>query len=140
MQERYALCSIIIVITYLVFQIAGYLTPPLRPRAEWFIPPTNASAETLLAMGEKIPFGCADMSDLLLIPGVSDKSASTLLAQRDRIIAAAAGIPGHGSPFTLAHGIGEKRAALLARFLTFETRSISEQCRAHALLGTDDTR
>lgn len=133
MQQRYALCSIGILLASLGSYLPRYLEPKITIKEEWFTPPPDASAETLLAMGEKIPFPCADMSDLLLIPGLSDKSAAALIEKREEILAhAAAAPPGDVRAFTLVHGIGEKRAAILGRYLSFEQRQIAGGCREYA--------
>jgi hypothetical protein len=119
-------------VSYLSCQLVEYLFPPQHPQEEWFVPPADAGAETLLAMGEKVPFTCADMSDLLLIPGISDKSATALLERREQIVASAGeGGTENGRPFSLAYGIGEKRAKALTRFLSFEPGTIAGGCREH---------
>jgi hypothetical protein len=92
---------------------------PSRIPAEWLSPKIDADAETLLAFGAQIPLACADMSDLELIPGVSDNLAKELLDKRDKIIAHARDSSPHEA-LQLARGVGERKAEVLSALLSLE--------------------
>jgi len=132
MNLRYSLCSFSILLAYLGSYLPLSLEPKLTIEEEWFTAPPDASAETLLSMGDKLPYPCVDMSALLLIPGISDKSAAALSEKREKVLSyAAAAPPGDVRAFTLVHGIGEKRAEILARYLSFEHRTIGGACQEY---------
>ena len=78
--------------------------------------------EGKFALGSTVPLSSCDMYDLELIPGVSDKLAISLIASREKIVTAAKAnlLPNSASPFVLAHGVGEKTAKKLEKYLTPE--------------------
>lgn len=112
------LCTLLVLIlairaAYIVFE------KPSRIPAGWLQPRIDADAETLLAFGAQIPLACADMSDLELIPGVSDKLAQELLDKRERIIAHARDHSPHVA-LQIAHGVGVRKAEVLSSLLSLE--------------------
>lgn len=112
------LCTLLVLIfairaAYVVFE------RPSRIPAEWLQPRIDADAETLLAFGAQIPLACADMSDLELIPGVSDNLARELLDKRDRIIAHARAHSTHDA-LQLARGVGAHKAEVLSSLLSLQ--------------------
>lgn len=98
----------------------------------------QSDPESLLAAGERIALGCADLSALELIPGVSDSLAEALLAKRTAIALAH-----QTSPITtsleLARGVGPRNAASLARYLgTGDTCEGYETYKPFAPVATRD--
>lgn len=76
-----------------------------------------ADAESMLAMGDKLPLACADMASLELIVGVSDTLATELLAKRKEILRVAQRTNMHVA-LQVARGVGEKTATNLTKFLS----------------------
>jgi hypothetical protein len=87
---------------------------PTRPPPRVLV---AADAESMLAIGDKLPLRCVDMASLELIIGVSDRLATELLAKREEILSAAHMTSMH-SALQLARGVGEKTATNLTRFLS----------------------
>ncbi len=115
------LCALLVVV--LGLQAAWTILRWEQPIPEaWLSPPINSNAETLLAFGAQIPLACADISDLELIPGVSDKLALELLKNRDRIISHAENTSVHEA-LELAHGIADRTAQKLSSFI-----SLADSC------------
>ena len=80
-------------------------------------------SESRLAMGAKIPLRTADQFDLELIPGISSKLSTNILKRRDEILKYARGKKpsDHAKALEKAHGIGEKSAQKLYRYLDLES-------------------
>jgi hypothetical protein len=112
------LCALLVIMLGIHAAWTVLETHPRIP-ATWLVPKIDADAETLLAFGARIPLACADMSDLELIPGVSDKLAIELLQKREQIIAHARDSSPHEA-LQLAHGVGQHKAEVLASLLSLE--------------------
>lgn len=82
-------------------------------------PPPISNTEQQFALGNKIKLSDADLYDLELIPGVSDTLGMNILVARHKIIAASNNKNSRLkiNPFELAHGVGEKTASKLERYL-----------------------
>jgi len=88
----------------------GTLTPP----AYHFIERWDADPETQIAQGGQLALACADLFGLELIPGISDTTGRAFLElQKKRQLK---------DHVTLqdVHGIGEKKAAALAPYLSID--------------------
>jgi hypothetical protein len=119
MASRTAILCTFLILIATIRTACLVLTTPSRIPEEWLRPRIEADAETLLAFGAQIPLACADISDLELIPGVSDNLAKELLDMRTRIIAHAR----NHSPYEalqLARGVGAHKAELLSSRLSLE--------------------
>jgi len=75
--------------------------------------------ESRLALGKTIPLGCADLSSLVIIPGVSDKLAQALLEKRHTILATAKTAPLRVA-LQHARGVGDKISTLLTRYISLD--------------------
>lgn len=82
----------------------------------WLTPPSHDDPESRLAMGEKLPLACADISNLELIKGISDSLADELLEKRYEIMRAALK-ESHLEAIKRARGVGEKTAVRLLTYL-----------------------
>jgi hypothetical protein len=112
------LCAILLV--FLAFHAAWTILRREQPVKEtWLYPAVDADAETLLAFGARIPLACADIADLELIPGISDRLALELLENRARIIAHAESTS-EREALQLAHGVADRTADKLASFISLE--------------------
>lgn len=80
--------------------------------------PGSASTdpESRLARGEKLPFGCLDLADLELIPGVSETLGNNMLRYRSKVMIAHRASRDH-TALTEVPGIGEKRSRELYSYL-----------------------
>ncbi len=119
MASRTAVLCTLLVLMLVIRAACVILERPVHIPAEWLSPRIADDAETLLAFGAPIPLACADMSDLELIPGVSDSVATELLEKRDRIIAHARENSAYAA-LQLARGIGVRKAELLSPLLSLE--------------------
>lgn len=107
------LCSVFSALLLLLY-LGRVATPAPAIPAAWLFPPHGSDAETLLAFGAQIPLACADVSQLELLPGVSERLGLEILSARDEILKFAADI-GPEAAFTRVHGVGPAKAAGLAR-------------------------
>ena len=80
------------------------------------------NAEGQLAIGRKFRFSSADMYDLELIPGVSDKTAARILDARTKVLERAATLPMNQRyhAFVLVHGVGQAIALKFDRYIDLE--------------------
>jgi DNA uptake protein ComE-like DNA-binding protein len=69
-----------------------------------------------LSCGNKISLRHATLADLLLIPGVGDKTAQTLIKERAQILATA-NADGEAAGLESAKGIGPETAKKLMKYL-----------------------
>lgn len=84
-------------------------------------PLTASDSESRYARGEKVPFREATAYELEMIPGISDKLSSRILAKRDEILKSTQ-IPDKKRkhhPLEIVHGIGPKKALAFGKFLEF---------------------
>ena len=79
-------------------------------------------AEQQFALGRKIPLSSADLYDLELIPGVADNLASNIIEKRSQIILEDQLKTKNSRKlsFEMIHGVGNKTAEKLARYLSPE--------------------
>ena len=77
------------------------------------------NSEALFAVGRKVPLQCADMYDLELIPGISDKFSSRIEQHKREIMAAALRLPvaQRHTALEIVHGIGPKSALAFSRWI-----------------------
>jgi hypothetical protein len=122
------LCSVFTALL-LVLYIGRVVTPGPAVPATWLFPPRDSDAETLLAFGAQIPLACADVSQLELLPGVSESVAAEILGAYEEIRTVAAE-SGPEAAFTRVYGIGPAKAAGLARDV-----AVSGECFAHGVHG-----
>lgn len=101
--------------------LVTYRGPPVD--MSLFTPPPHSDPEGRLAMGYPLPLACADPWSLELIKGISDTLAFELIEKRREILAAAAREPATSS-LKRAHGVGDKVAPKLLRYL-----SLTERCQ-----------
>ena len=87
------------------------------------VSPIPTDAESELAAGGRIPLGCADISSLELIPGISDTIAISLLEKREAIQLAFRKTSIESS-LQIARGIGPKNASKIARYLDGERQCV----------------
>jgi len=76
-------------------------------------------AESHFAAGLPFPLACADIIDVELIPGVSDRLATELLASRTGVATAAARLPS-AEALQLVRGVGPSLGHALSRYLSME--------------------
>ena len=95
--------------------------PPVE--ASLLTPPPFSDPEGRLAMGYQLPLACANAWSLELIKGISDTLAFELIEKRREILAAATREPSI-SALKRAHGVGDKVAPKLLRYL-----SLTERCQ-----------
>jgi hypothetical protein len=84
-------------------------------------PLTASDSESRYARGEKVPFREATAYELEMIPGISDKLSSRILAKRDEILKSTQ-IPDKKRkhhPLEIVHGLGRRRRWRLASFWSF---------------------
>ena len=76
-------------------------------------------AESRLALGGKMRFESAEIYELELVPGISDSLAQNILRKKAAILFEAERLPEEkqSKALELAHGVGEKRAESLLRYL-----------------------
>lgn len=102
-------------------QLASLFQKPENIPNSWLIPPSHEDPESRLAMGEKLPLACADISTLELIKGISDTLAFELLEKRYEIMRAARD-GSHLEAIQRAHGVGKKTGEKLLKYLDLTTR------------------
>ena len=103
------LCSIYSTLSARAAEHKTYSLPSLKT-----ICATNS--EAAFACKNKINLRQAEMADLLLIPGVGDKTAQLILVHRDEILAAASS-GNTRAAFELVDGVGPKLAGELEEYL-----------------------
>jgi len=76
--------------------------------------------ESCFALGQQIDFSSASTYDLQLIPGISDARSAALLENRSGILEYSRANSGKEAyeGFTTVHGIGEKTAETLGKYLS----------------------
>ena len=79
--------------------------------------PTPHDAESLIARMETVPLACASLLDLELIPGVTDRVASSLIERREWMLSNAALI-GEQAVLEHVHGVGPALAHTLLSFIS----------------------
>ena len=128
MAWRYTGLSILILLSFAALRIPPLLAPPLKVDPSWLIPPSHDDPEGRLAMGLKLPLECANVWSVELIKGVSDTLAFELLDKRFAIMLAA--FKGSQTEaIQKAHGIGEKTAEQLLKYL-----DLTERCEVQEKL------
>lgn len=79
--------------------------------------------ESRLARGEPLEFKNLDLTDLLLIPQVSETLAQSLLQHRGELLAEVASMSDRDTLLTIS-GIGPKTAERLGQFITFRRQNV----------------
>ncbi len=76
--------------------------------------------ESNLAAGRPLPLDCVDLWSLELIPGISDALASEIISARGTLHFEPMGVSSR-QVLRMVRGVGEKKAALLSRYLSINT-------------------
>jgi len=116
MSWRYSGLTLILILALLVAHAGLVCKRAENIPPTWLSPPPLDDPESRLAMGEKLPLECADISNLELIKGISDTLAHELLEKRYEIMRAALKGP-HMEAIKRARGVGEKTAERLLTYL-----------------------
>jgi len=116
-QRTFTLCILLILIG--VTRAAPWSFHPISWLQSTHVNPTPTDAESELATGDRIPLGCADISSLELIPGISDTIAISLIEKREEIQHSFEKTSLESS-LQIARGIGPKNASKIARYLDVE--------------------
>ena len=118
MTTRYALLSILL--CCLIGLRSLGISGPTRFRDE-----ESAGArdhEALLAVGAPLPLRHTTEASLLLIPGIASSTAREILAMKGELLSRAARMetPQRYRALEHVHGIGEKKALKLRKYLSLE--------------------
>lgn len=84
-------------------------------------------AESMLAQGKRLTVGCLDQGTLQLVPGISDRLASNILAKLPAVLSKPQGLE-------LVHGIGSKTEQKLRKYLVVKPCGIKEDSSEDKLL------
>lgn len=117
---RYSGLTLIIFLALLVAHSVRVFKRPEIVPPSWLTLPSHDDPESRLAMGEKLPLECADVSSLELIKGISDTLAFEILDKRYDIMRSAF-TGSHLEAIQRAHGIGEKTAKKLLMYIDLTT-------------------
>lgn len=74
--------------------------------------------ETLLALGERLPLGCADVASLEMISGVSDLLAFGLIEHSGDLIQSVDGGASELDAIKRIRGVGERTGVRLLKYVT----------------------
>ena len=77
-------------------------------------------AESVFARGDRLPIQCADISELEMIRGISDTTATNILLARDEMIKRFAQGGSELAALGIARGVGPATAKTLVGFLRFD--------------------
>ena len=116
MSWRYSGLTLIIILALGLAHCGRVVAGTEKVPPSWLTPPSHNDPESRLAMGEKLPLRCADISSLELIKGISDTLAFELLERRYEIMRAA--LQGsHVEAIQKAQGVGDKTAEKLLPYI-----------------------
>jgi hypothetical protein len=89
---------------------------------------TANDPETIFSRSGRLLFSEADLFSLELIPGISDIAALALISKRDEIISEARFLSEEERwrAFTLAKGIGDKKAVELSKYFALVPKAPTE--------------
>jgi hypothetical protein len=111
--------SIILLGTILLREAALRLAPSGPDPSLLAMAATANDAESCFAKGGTFPLACADMIDVELLPGISDRLAAELLASRQDVSEAAQFMTS-SEALQKVRGIGPSLGATLSAYLSTE--------------------
>lgn len=121
MERRSLSLAILILFTMLARNSIPYLRNSTLPLSTLNESCGKEDAETAFACGNPFPLSRAAQYDLELIPGISEAIAKGIISHKDEILIKAIRLPEKTRYKALLgiKGIGEKKAAKIARYIGF---------------------